>query len=218
VASPSARGRRVRKPGIGERLRANFLTGLAVVLPAGLTLMLLHWALGFVDDKVAPLLPAWLGERVFGLGFVVFLAATAAVGAAIKGYAGRNALRLGEGMLGRVPVVRSIYAGAKQMVEALIAKGQTSFRQPCLIEFPRWGLWTLAFIAGPGEGELPARAGEQDLVAVFLATAPNPITGLLYFAPRRDVILLDMSAEDGLKLVLSAGVAEPRAAPASAPA
>jgi uncharacterized membrane protein len=198
------------RPGLGERLRANFLTGLAVVLPAGLTLMLLRWALDFVDDKVAPFLPSWLGERVFGVGFVVFLVVTALIGRAIKGYAGRNALHLGEGVVGRVPVVRSIYVGAKQMVEAAIAKGQTSFRQPCLIEFPRRGVWTLGFIVGPGEGELPGRVGE-DLVAVFLATAPNPITGLLYFAPRQDVVLLDMNAEEGLKLVLSGGIAEPRA-------
>ena len=208
---PSSPSRpRVPRTTFVERVRANFFRGLVVVLPAGGTIVLVLWALGFVDDKVAPFLPGWFGEgHIAGIGLAVFVALTTAVGALLKGYAGRTVVRTGEGLLVRVPFVRPLYVGAKQIVETAIAKGGTSFRQTCLLEYPERGIWTVVAIAGPIEGEVPRRAGEDDLVAVLVPTAPNPITGFLIFAPRRDLIPLDISIEEAAKLVMSAGLVGP---------
>lgn len=199
-----------RRPRLLDRLRADFLTGLIVVLPAGLTVMLVLWAVGFVDDKVAPLLPGRLAERhVAGLGLLVFVAATTAVGAVVKGYAGRKVIRIGEGLVAQVPVARAVHLGTKQIVQTAIDKGSTSFRQVCLLEYPDRGTWTPVVLTAPSEGELPRRTGEADLVGVLVPTTPNPITGYLFFAPRRDLIPLDMSVEDAAKLVMSAGLVGP---------
>ena len=192
------------------RLRADFITGLGIVLPAGLTVMLVLWAVGFVDDKVAPLLPGWLGEgHVAGLGLLVFVAATVAVGAAVKGFAGRNAVRLGEGLVARIPLARAVHRGTKQIIETAIDKGSTSFREICMLEYPERGIWTPVVITAPAAGELPRRIGEDDLVGVLVPTAPNPITGFLIFAPRRDLVPVDMSLEDAAKLIMSAGLVGP---------
>jgi uncharacterized membrane protein len=208
VARP--RKPRARRPGLGERLRADFLTGLAVVLPAGLTVMLVRWALGFVDHRVAPFLPGWLGEgHLAGIGVVAFVAVATLVGALIKGYAGRRVLGVGEALVARLPVVRPVYVGAKQIVETAVAKGGTSFREVCLLEYPERGIWTVVVVTAPTEGEVPLRAGEPDLVGVLVPTAPNPITGFLIFAPRRDLIPIDLSLEDAAKLVFSAGMVGP---------
>lgn len=194
-----------------ERLRADFLTGLVVVLPVGLTLMLVRWAIGFVDRRTLPLLPGALGEtQIAGLGVLVFVGVTVLVGAFTRGLIGRGVVRFGEGLVGRVPLVRSVYLGAKQLVETVLRKGGTSFRRTCLIEYPDRGLWTLVFIAGAGEGEIPLRTGEPDLVAVLLPTAPNPLTGWLFYVPRRDIRPLDISFEDGAKLAMSAGLVGPK--------
>jgi uncharacterized membrane protein len=172
--------------------------------------VLVLWAVGFVDDKVAPFLPGWFGEgHIAGVGLLAFIALTAAVGALIKGYAGREVVRIGEGALVRVPFVRPVYVGAKQIVETAIAKGGTSFRQTCLLEYPERGIWTVVAMTAPVEGEVPRRVGEEDLVGVLVPTAPNPITGILVFAPRRDLIPLDIGIEDAAKLVMSAGLVGP---------
>jgi uncharacterized membrane protein len=193
-----------------QRLRADFLAGLAVVLPAGLTVMLLVWAVRLIDRRVVPLIPFELPfMQVAGFGVVVFVLVTAGVGALARHMAGRQAVAAAEGLVARVPVARQLYLGAKQIVGTAIAKGGTSFRQTCLIEYPERGIWQVVLMTAPVEGELPQKAGEPDLVGVLVMTAPNPITGFLIFVPRRDLIPLDLSVEDALKLVFSAGLVGP---------
>lgn len=207
------------KPGLWQRLRADFLTGLAVVLPAGLTAALVVWAVNRIDGRVAPLLPGWLGiEHIAGAGVVVFALVAMLAGAMTRGMIGRRVLVLVERLVARVPVARSVYALAKQSLTAVIERGGASFRQVCLVEYPQPGMWTLGFIAGPGGAELAARTGADDLVAVFVPTTPNPTTGFLVFSRRADLRLLDLSFEYGLKRIMSGGLVQEDAAPAADPA
>ena len=198
-----------------QRLRGDFLTGLVVVLPMFLTVYLVWWAIGFVDARVVPLIPGRynpenvFGRNIFGLGLIVFLAFTTLVGALTKGFVGRQILLFGERLVERTPIVRSIYNGLKQIFETLFSQSNTAFQQACLVEYPRKGLWAVAFVATTTRGEIPGKVGEPDLVSVFLPTTPNPTSGFLLFVPRRDMIPLDMTIEDAAKLVISAGLVAP---------
>jgi uncharacterized membrane protein len=223
MAQKPLRRKRQPRPPLLQRLRGNFLTGLVVVLPMFLTAYLVWATIHFIDAKVVPLIPTAynpeniFGRNIFGLGLLVFLIFTTLVGALTKGIVGRQVLQVGERLVERTPIVRSIYNGLKQIVETLFAQSGTSFKQACLVEYPRKGLWAVAFVATDTQGEIPARAGESDLVSVFLPTTPNPTSGFLLFVPRSDVVVLDMTVEEAAKLVISAGlVTPPAAAPATA--
>lgn len=110
-----------------------------------------------------------------------------------------------------MPIVRVIYSALKQIAETILSQSATSFQRACLIEYPREGVWSLAFIAAHTTGEIPRRAGDQELITVFMATTPNPTTGFLMFVPADDVILLDMAVEDAAKMIISAGLVVPPA-------
>lgn len=209
------RSARAPRPTLFQRLRGDFLTGLVVVLPLFLTFYLVWSTIGFVDARVVPLIPRAynpeniFGRNIFGFGLLVFLGFTTVVGAIAKGYIGRHILRFGEGLVERTPIVNSIYNGLKQIAETLFGQSGTSFQAACLIEYPRRGLYAVAFIATGTRGEIPRKVGEDDLISVFLPTTPNPTSGFLLFVPRRDVHLLDMSLEEAAKLVISAGLVTP---------
>lgn len=198
-----------------QRLRSNFLTGLVVVAPIMLTIYLIWIFVGFIDDRVLPLVPAryrpdtLLGQDIPGFGVFVFLVVTTIVGYLTKGLFGRQFLRWGEQLVDRTPIVRSIYNAVKQIVETIFAQSNTSFQNACLIEYPRKDIWAMAFVSTSTTGEIPARSGEPDMVSVFLPTTPNPTSGFLLFVPRADVIMLDMSVEEAAKLVISAGLVVP---------
>jgi uncharacterized membrane protein len=220
---PTRRTRRKPRTTLLQRLRTDFLTGLVVVLPMFLTVYLVWLTIGFVDSRVVPLIPRAynpeniFGRNIFGLGVLVFVSFTTLVGAIAKGYIGRHVLQFGEGLVERTPVVRSVYNGLKQIVETLFNQSGTTFRQACLVEYPRKGLWAVAFVAADTRGEIPAKAGEDDMVSVFLPTTPNPTSGFLLFVPRRDMIPLEMSLEDAAKLVISFGLVSPPTAAAMPP-
>ena len=223
ASKPARRAPRLPKPSLMQRLRTDFLTGLVVVLPMFLTGYLLWATIAFVDAKVIPLIPGRynpeniFGRNIFGLGLLVFLVFTTLVGALTKGYVGRQILAFGESLVERTPIVRPIYNALKQIVEAIFGSSGTSFQQVCLVEYPRKGLWSVGFIANDIRGEVPLKTGEPDLVSVFLPATPNPASGFLRFVPRREVIILDMSVEDAVKLVISGGLVAPPAAPSPAP-
>jgi uncharacterized membrane protein len=215
MARKPARRPRKPKPPLLQRLRNNFLTGLVVVLPIFLTIYIVVWFVGFVDDKVAPLVPRAydpeniFGRNVFGFGLALFVAFTTLVGALAKNLIGRQVLAFGETILSRTPIVRPIYNGLKQIAETIFSQSGTTFRQACLVEYPRKGLWAVAFVAGDTRGEILEKSGETEMVSVFLPTTPNPTSGFLLFVPRRDMHLLDMSLEDAAKLVISFGLVVP---------
>lgn len=204
-----------RRPGVWAGVRANFLTGLVVVTPIVLTLYLTWAFITFVDDKVVPLVPAPYNPRTYidadipGFGLVIFIVFTTIVGYFAKRVFGKQLIRLGESIVSRMPVVRWIYNAVKQIVETVLSQTQSSFRQACLIEYPRKGLWAIAFIATDTRGEILEKRGGEEMVSVFLPTTPNPTSGFLLFVPKEDVILLDMSIEEAAKLVISAGLVVP---------
>jgi len=198
------------------RLRNNFLAGLVVIAPVGLTVWLIWTVTGWIDGVVLPLVPnkfqpeQYIGIDIRGLGVIFFLLFTLFVGYMAKGMLGRSFIHWGERMVGRMPVVRSIYNGLKQIAETVFAQSETSFDRACLVEYPRQGIWAIAFISTRAKGEVNRRIPrDEQLMAVFLPTTPNPTSGFLLFVPQSDVIELDMSVEEAAKLVISAGLVSP---------
>ncbi|TCP40997.1 DUF502 domain-containing protein [Rhodovulum marinum] len=206
------------------RLRNNFLAGLVVIAPIGLTLWMIWTVTGWIDGFVLPLVPnkfqpeQYIGIDIRGLGVIFFLLFTLFVGYMAKGMVGRSFIHWGERMVGRMPVVRSIYNGLKQIAETVFAQSETSFDRACLVEYPRKGLWAIAFVSTRAKGEVNRRIPRDDqLIAVFLPTTPNPTSGFLLFVPQSDVIELEMSVEEAAKLVISAGLVSPEEKIAPAP-
>jgi uncharacterized membrane protein len=196
------------------RLRAYFLTGVIVTAPFSITIYLVWQFFSFLDSRVEELLPARYNPETYlpfslpGVGVLIMLAFLTLVGMLTAGLAGRTLVRLGERLLARMPVVRSVYSTLKQIFETVLAQSSRSFREVVLIEYPRRGLGAIGFVTGPTRGEIQARS-EEELVNVFLPTTPNPTSGFLLFVPKKDLIRLDMSIEDGIKLVISGGIVGP---------
>jgi len=139
-------------------------------------------------------------------------------GVVMAHFFGQQLLAAWEAIMNRIPLVRSIYSSVKQLSETLLSSGGQSFRKVLLIEYPRKGLWTLAFQTGTEVGEAQARTGEE-VINVYVPTTPNPTSGFFLMVPRRDVLELDMSVDEGLKMIISMGVVVPKwrgQAPASA--
>ncbi len=208
--------REIRRASIFSTLRANFLTGLIVVAPVFLTAFLIWWFVGVIDSWVLPLVPEryqprpYLGINVKGYGVIVFLIFTMFVGSVAKGFLGRALLSRAERLVDRMPVVRSIYNGLKQIAETVLSQSNTSFERACLVEYPRKGIWAVAFVSTETKGEvLEKLPGKDPYLSIFLPTTPNPTSGFLLFVPKKDVILLDMDIESAAKLVISAGLVNP---------
>lgn len=207
-------------------LRASFLTGLVVVLPIGLTIYLIWTVIGWIDAWILPLIPGpWKPEvlvrQIFGpeatipvrgVGVVVFLVFTVVIGWIAKGLMGRSLLHWAERLVDRMPVVRSIYNGIKQIAETVFAQTETNFERACLVQYPKEDIWAIGFVSTKAKGELQAKlnnAGYQDVISVFLPTTPNPTSGFLLYVSENDVIYLDMKIEDAAKLIISAGLVYP---------
>ena len=210
--------------GLIAGFRNSFLTGLVVIAPVALTIWLIWSVIGWIDGFVLPFIPnlyhpdnilnTIFGQDVAinirGLGVVVFLLFTTFVGWIAKGFLGRSLIRVGENLVRRMPVVRSIYSGVKQIAETVFAQSDRSFEKACLIEYPRKGIWAVGFISTEAKGEVKYKAkSNSDLLSVFVPTTPNPTSGFMLFFPRNDVIELEMSIEDAAKLVISAGLVYP---------
>ncbi|MDG1866665.1 MAG: DUF502 domain-containing protein [Yoonia sp.] len=214
--------------GIIARLRSNFLAGLIIVAPIGLTLYLIWTVVGWIDSWVWPFVPddyqpeqlinryfraegaEQINVNVRGIGVVVFLIFTMLVGWVGKGILGRSFLRWGESIVERMPVVRSIYNGVKQIAETVFSQRDTSFDKACLIEYPRKGIWAIAFVSTAAKGEVKQKiSDDEEITTVFLPTTPNPTSGFLLFLPKANIKPLDMSVEDAAKLVISAGLVYP---------
>lgn len=207
-----------RKPRLIARLRASFLTGIVVIAPVALTIWLIWTIMGWIDGVVLPLVPTrfnpeqYVGINLRGVGVIFFLVFTVFVGWVAKGLIGRSLIRFAEGLVERMPVVRSIYSGVKQIAETIFAQSERNFEKACLIQYPRKGIWAIGFISTDARGEIADRAETMGkLISVFVPTTPNPTSGFLLFFPQEDVIELDMTIEDAAKLVISAGLVYPNA-------
>ena len=195
-------------------LRGYFLAGVLVTAPIGITFYISWLLIRWVDSKVTPLLPAaynpetYLPFAVPGLGLVIVFITLTFIGWATAGMIGRLWTRISEKALARMPVIRSIYGAVKQIIETILQQQSNAFRQVVLFEYPRRGSWAIGFITGQTQGEVQ-NLTQDDVVNVFLPTTPNPTSGYLLFIPRRELVVLDMTVEEGIKMVVSGGIVTP---------
>ncbi len=196
------------------RMRGYFLAGLLVTAPATLTLYMAWLFISFVDSQVGSIVPpkyspsTYLNFDIPGFGLLVLIVFLTMVGAATAGLVGRLMFNMGESILNRMPVIRSVYTALKQLFETVLSSKSSAFRQCVLVEYPRRGIWALGFISGVTEGEVQSLT-ESEVVNVFLPTTPNPTSGFLLFVPREDVVVLSMTVEEGIKMVISGGIVAP---------
>ncbi|MTJ80566.1 MAG: DUF502 domain-containing protein [Telmatospirillum sp.] len=199
---------------LAGRLRAYFFAGILLTAPISITIYIAWMFIDFVDRQVTPLLPAdidaklWGVRGIPGIGLLLVVVFLTLVGALTAGFVGRIWVRLTEAVMRRTPVLRGLYSAIKQIFETVLAQKSQAFREVALIEYPRRGIWTIAFITGRTTGVIRDQAGEE-LINVFVPTTPNPTSGFLLFLPATDVRRLPMTVEDGLKLVISGGIVAP---------
>ena len=198
-----------------QKLRRDFLTGLVVLIPIVLTVYLVWSVITFIDKVIIPIIPPKYNPLdlfeiyIPGLGVFLFLIVTTLIGSLASGFIGRQAINLGEKILSRTPIVNTVYNSIKQIIQAVFKPDGTNFKQPCLVEYPRKGIWAVAFISTETYGEIKKKINQGSLVTVFLPTTPNPTSGFMLFVPKDDIIILDMYVEDAAKLIISAGLVMP---------
>ena len=199
-----------------SRVRNYFLTGLIVAGPVAITIWLIWSFVTWVDDLVRPFIPiayrpeTYLPVKVPGFGLIIAFLALTILGFLTANLVGRTFVDIGETILERVPIVRPIYRGLKQVFETLFSKSGSSFRTVGLVEFPAPGMWSLVFLSTPPGADvtvtLPSR---EEYVSAFMPCTPNPTTGFFFYVLRRDVLELGISVEDAAKLLMSAGMIQP---------
>ena len=195
-------------------IRRYFIAGLLVWLPLGVTVLVIKLLVDLLDQVLlfipAPYRPdALLGFHIPGLGVVLSIALVFATGVIVANLFGRQLVALWEAFVDRIPLVNTIYSAVKQLLETLLSPNGTSFRKVLLIEYPRKGLWTLAFQTSETLGEVQDKTS-VDVITVFVPTTPNPTSGFIIMVPRNEVIELSMSVDQGLKMIISLGVVVPK--------
>ncbi len=211
AAAPEGGARRL---GLVRRLRNYFFAGVLVTAPISITIWITWEVLRFVDNRVVPLVPpAWNPETYLpfsipGLGVLVMVVFLTLVGFFTAGLLGRTVVGLGERILHRMPVIRGIYSAVKQLFETVFKEQSRAFREVVLIQYPRPDSWAIGFITGDAEVHVQQETPEKT-VNVFLPTTPNPTSGFLLFLPRKEVVPLTMSVEEGIKMVVSGGIVTP---------
>jgi uncharacterized membrane protein len=198
------------------RLRNYFLTGVIVAGPVAITIYVTWWFISLIDGWVKPLVPTrylpetYLPFTIPGFGLIIAFAALTTLGFLTANLVGRTLIDFGEVLLNRMPVIRGIYRGTKQVFQTIFSTSGTSFRTVGLVQFPVKGTWSIVFIANPASPEigdfLPTA---EEHIGVFLPCTPNPTTGFFFYLPRKDIIELSLSVDDAAKLVMSAGVIQP---------
>ena len=197
------------------RLRNYFLTGLVVAGPLAVTIWIVWSIINWVDGFVRPLIPpvyrpeTYLPWPIPGTGLVIAIFALTLLGFLTANLIGRTLVGWGEGLLHRMPIVRPIYKMMKQIFEALFSKTGSSFRKVALVEFPAPGMWSLVFISQPPGGEVADKLPAGEYVSVFLPCTPNPTTGFFFFVQRKELIELDITVENAMTLLISAGMIQP---------
>jgi uncharacterized membrane protein len=201
----------VARRGFLARLRRWFFTGLLVTAPILFTVYITWATIKLIDGQVNNLIPEfsnWNLGDIPGAGLVVGAALITLIGAIAAGFMGRWIIRLGESLLNRMPVVRSIYGATKQILETVISTQSDAFREVVLVEYPRRDLWVIGFVTGATKGEV-ARLVPGSNVNVFIPTTPNPTSGFLLFCPVEDIVYFNMTVEEAVKLVVSGGIVSP---------
>ena len=199
------------------RLRNYFLTGFIVAAPLAITVYIVWSFIGWINSWVKPYIPAayspdtYLPFALPGFGLLVAIFVITMIGFLAANIVGRSIVSVGEHLLGRMPLVRGVYKALKQIFETVLSNKSDMFRQVGLVEYPRKGVWSLVFVSSEKETEINARLDKEGdpLIAVFMPCTPNPTTGFLMYVYRSEIVLLDMSIEDGAKLIVSAGLVAP---------
>jgi uncharacterized membrane protein len=196
-----------------KQFRRYFVAGLLVWIPLGVTIFILRVLIGFMDKSLrfvpkAYLPETWLGFAIPGLGIILTFLVVLITGLLVANIVGRSMVGFWESLLERIPIVRTVYSAAKNFAEIVFSESNQSFKKVLLIEYPRKGIYSLAFQTATDLGEVQARTGE-DVVCTFLPTTPNPTSGYIIIVPKKDVIELDMEIDEAFKMIVSLGVVVP---------
>lgn len=206
------------RPSFGTRIRRYFFTGLVLAAPLAITAWVTWWIVNTIDGWIKPLIPSsylpdsYLPFPIPGLGIIIMLVGLTLLGFLTANLVGRTLVEAGEAILNRMPVVRGLYKGVKQVFETIFSQSGTSFRKVGMVQFPQPGMWSIVFIAQEAAPEIAGRLPDGgDQIGVFLPCTPNPTTGFFFYLPRREVVELTISVEDGAKIIMSAGLIQPGA-------
>ena len=188
-------------------------TGLLVIVPGAITLAVLNWLVGLLDQTLLILPGAWhpdrlLGFHIPGFGVLLTLLILLVVGATASNFAGRKLVQWGDALVSRIPVVRSIYSSVKQVSDTVFSESGNAFRTAVLVQWPREGVWTVAFITGAPSGEVAAYLRDE-FVSVYVPTTPNPTGGYFVMVRKSDCVELEMSVDAALRYIVSMGVVAP---------
>lgn len=204
-----------KKTKFWSKLKSYFLTGVIVAAPVAITVYMAYHLVIWINGATSRLIPQqWkIGDvvpyAIPGCGLFLLIVALIFIGMLTTGYVGKFFVRLWEKIIRKMPVVSSFYSLMKQIFETFLSQKSRSFSQVVLVQYPRQGLWTIAFVSRDQTGGEIAQKTGQDFVSVYVPTTPNPTSGFLIFVPQKDIIKLDMSVEDGIKYVLSCGIVTP---------
>jgi uncharacterized membrane protein len=201
------------RPGPIARGRRYLVAGLLLWIPVFVTVFVLRFLVDLMDTTLLLLPDAWHPDRVLGfhipgLGFLLALTVLGVTGLTLSNLAGRRLVLWWEGLMQRIPVVRSIYSGAKTFAETVFSGKGQAFKRVLLIEYPRKGIWSIGFQSAEQVAEIDHRL-DDDMVCVFVPTTPNPTSGFIMMVPRRDCIMLDMSIDQAMKMIVTLGVVVP---------
>jgi uncharacterized membrane protein len=213
--TPGSPGAIKSSPGAVGRIRNYFLTGLVVAGPAAVTLWLIWWFVTWVDNLVRPLIPVayrpetYVPVAIPGFGLIIAFIALTLLGFLTANFVGSKLVGFGDSLLNHMPIVRPIYRTTKQIFQTLFSGSDSSFRHVGLVEFPAPGMWSLVFLTQPPSPSIAAHLPSGEHISAFLPCTPNPTTGFFFYVPRRDVIDLDISVEQAMSLLISAGIIQP---------
>jgi len=203
-----------RDRGLARTLRNYLIGGLLIWIPIMVTVWVIRFVAGILDQSLVLLPPSWRPEAVFGsyipgLGIALSLLLLLLTGVVVKNLFGGQIVAGVESLVRRIPVVGAVYAGAKTFSETVLTDKGTSFKQVLIVEFPRKGAWSVGFLTAENLEEVRARTGE-DMISVFVPTTPNPTTGFIIVVKRSEVVFLDMSVDEAFKMILTLGVVAPK--------
>ncbi len=191
-------------------MKKYLITGLLIWIPVVITIWVLQLIVNTMDQTLTLIPPEWQPRyHIPGLGLLLTLVVVYLSGLLASNFMGRRVVQIWEGVLRRIPVVNSIYSGVKQVSDTLFTPGGQAFRKAVLVQYPRLGSWTIAFVTGQPGGDV-ANHLNGDYVSIYVPTTPNPTSGFFLMMPRADVVELDMSVDEALKYVVSMGVVPPR--------
>jgi uncharacterized membrane protein len=205
--------------GLAGRVRNYFLTGLIVAGPVAITLWLIWWFVTWVDNLVRPVIPVayrpetYLPFNIPGFGLIIAFLALTLLGFLTANFVGSRLIGFGDALLNRMPIIGPIYRTTKQIFQTLFSGSESSFRRVGLVEFPAPGMWSLVFLTQPPSAAVAAHLPQTEHVSAFMPCTPNPTTGFFFYAPRRDVVDLDITVEQAMSLLVSAGIIQPGSDP-----